>query len=110
MLADGFEYGYAAHQEVEWCIRREGAWNMLCGRRRGFVPVLMAPANPDPVHAECAALYEALTRPVEPVATEPVGESGVCPACGTVQPVDGGRVQAHGGCPGVNMRPRAGGS
>lgn len=103
-LREGFEYGFAAYQDTEWCIRREGAFRMLCGRRHGFVPVAQ-PENPQSVHQECLEAYAAA---VTPQPTEVAGEVGVCPACGTEQPVAGGRIQAHGGCPGVNMAPKGG--
>lgn len=103
MLTEGFEYGYAAHQEVEWCIRREGAWNMLCGRRCGFVPVAQ-PERPDPLHQECLDAYAAL---VQADRTESA-EVGVCPVCDAEVPLDGGLIGQHGGCVGVNLRPKGG--
>jgi hypothetical protein len=107
-LPPGFEYGYRTHEQVVWCIRRDGAPVTLCRRSVstdrgvGYFPAAQ-PAHPRPVCEQCReAMWGARTRPRE----RPI-VSGVCPVCGERQPMFEGRVQEHGGCPGVNMPPAA---
>lgn len=91
------QYGYARDVSKEWCVvdpRVEG--RMLCGRRRGFVPVVQPAFAPGSLHPACReALWgRGSGRAVE---VEPdVFATGVCPECGGTVPVDGAVVAAHG--------------
>lgn len=87
---------------------------MLCGRKRGFVPVV-PPAFPARVHDVCQQLWERTGFRVEPV----LGEYGECPVCSADVLVEDGKVAAHGKwvvgrggprrtdepCPGAGMPP-----
>lgn len=83
-----------------WCLRWHGdAWT-LCGRTDYRVPAAgFVPDPDDEVHDVCLAAMAELTR-VE------VGPSGVCPACGEMVPLVGGRIGSHGRCVGTNMAPK----
>lgn len=102
-LPDGFEFGEVVRNLGLWCIRRNRAQLMLCGREvRQVPPRDWWPLDWAEVHRDCVQALAALTAPVR--------EARVCPACGGAVGVVDGRVQPHfdGGvpCVGVNMAPR----
>ncbi len=99
------EFGWAARQQVQKCAHVPGAKRMLCGRKVGFIPATgMGRPTDDVLHGRCRELLNA--GAVE----APVRHGQGCPVCGEPAPVVGGRITAHGGCPGVNMPVGGGGT
>jgi hypothetical protein len=90
------EFGYGYGQEFEVCAHVVGADAMVCGRQVGWITVTIEQAPAD-LHPCCRELLDAgLFAPPGPV----------CAVCGEEAPVEGGLVQPHGGCVGVNIPPR----
>lgn len=109
------ETGYAPGEDTVWCARLAGAPETLCLRKtsfksvRGswFVPPL-GPSDPAKAHPACLAVLRYLIAHPLPVSSERLEcPSGVCPECGQVKALEGGRLAPHGPCAGVNMRPRS---
>lgn len=91
-MIPGFEYGFPTCEGTVYCIRREGATRMLCGRRVGFVPVVQ-PEHPRTVHADCLKVMCVRGAEQQKPAKR---DLGVCPVCRGEVPLSSGRVEAHG--------------
>jgi hypothetical protein len=93
-MIEGIEFGYAQNVDTEWCARSlDVESRMLCGRKKGWVPVQQPAFTPENLHQMCReALFGKWTRRDKP---DPV-EYGTCPVCVGAVPVFDGKVQGHG--------------
>jgi hypothetical protein len=102
------ETGYRPGEDVVWCVRWSRAPRTLCdrgstynGRAGSWLVPMLGPSDPALACPVCLAVLRDLIA--HPVQTPPSGPSGVCPVCGQVKAVQGGRLVAHGICPGAGM-------